>query len=146
MNIVDAILYQCRHHPSVAAICCPGTSLNVISYGRLEQFINNIGRRALAMGIGRGNVVAILVNDKIFHAAIILGLARLGIVTVSARHERLPKELNVDVASVDVLRPVENVKRVVLADLTWTAGDGKPLADEEAYRTDAHDICRIMLT
>src|SRR5258708_6002506 len=98
MNIVDAILYQCKHRPSVAAICCPGTKLDVISYGRLERFINNIGRQALAMGIARGNVVAIMVTDKIFHAAIVLGLTRLGVITVSARHEKLPKELEVDVA------------------------------------------------
>src|SRR5215471_9926941 len=146
MNIVDPILYQCRHRPSAAAICCPGSKLNLISYGRLERFINNIGRKALAMGIGRGNVVAILVADKIFHAAIILGLTRLGVVTVSARHEKLPKELDVDVAITDAPRTFENVKRVVIADLGWTEGDGKPLADVRVYRSNADDICRIMLT
>src|SRR3954470_10034239 len=145
MNIVDPILYQCRHRPSVAAICCPGTATNVISYGRLERFINNIGRRALAAGIARGQVVAVLVADKIFHAAIVLGLTRLGIVTVSARHEKLPKELNVDVAITDGPRAFENVKRVIVADVGWTMGDGAPLTDPEAYRTDPDDICRIML-
>jgi fatty-acyl-CoA synthase len=146
MNIVDPILYQCRHRPSEAAICCPGTKTNVISYGRLERFINNIGRQALALGITRGQVVAILVADKIFHAAIVLGLTRLGVLTVSARHEKLPKELNVDVAISDAPRQFENVKRVVIADSMWTMGDGKPIPDECVYRSDPDDICRIMLT
>ena len=64
MNIVDAILYHCRHRPSVAAICCPGTQLDIISYGRLEKFINNIASHALSMGITREAKVAILVADK----------------------------------------------------------------------------------
>jgi acyl-coenzyme A synthetase/AMP-(fatty) acid ligase len=146
MNIVDAILYQCKHHPSVAAICSPGTKLNVISYGKLERFINNIGRQALSTGVVRGSVVAVLVADKIFHAAIVLGLMRIGVITVSARHEKLPKEINVDVAITDAPRQFENVKRVILVDMTWTMGDGKPLADEKVYRSEGDDICRIMLT
>ena len=146
MNIVDPILYQCRMRPSVAAICCPGTKQNLISYGRLERYINNIGRQALAVGIARGQLVAIMVTDKIFHAAILLGLTRIGVVTMSARHEKMPKELNVDVVITDAPHPFENVKRVILADMSWTAGDGKPLPDESVYRAAPDDICRIMLT
>jgi acyl-coenzyme A synthetase/AMP-(fatty) acid ligase len=146
MNIVDPILYQCRHRPSVAAICCPGSKLNLISYGRLVHFINNIGRHALANGIKRGEVAAILVADKILHAAIILGLTRLGVITVSARHEKLPKELGVDVAITDAPRQFENAKRVLIADMGWTEGDGKPFADEHVYRSAPDDICRIILT
>jgi acyl-CoA synthetase (AMP-forming)/AMP-acid ligase II len=146
MNIVDPILYQCKHRPSVAAICCPGSKLDMISYGRLERFINNIGRQALAMGIARGSVAAIMVTDKIFHAAIVLGLTRIGVITVSARHEKLPNELNVDVAITDTPRRFENAKNVILADMSWTVGDGRPLADENVYRSNADDICRIMLT
>jgi acyl-CoA synthetase (AMP-forming)/AMP-acid ligase II len=146
MNIVDPILYQARHRPSAPAICCPGSKLNLISYGRLERFINNIGRRALAEGIGRDQVVAILVGDKILHAALILGLTRLGVVTISARHEKLLPELKVDVAITDAPRPFENAKRVVLADMSWAEGDGKPLADKALYASEPDDICRIMLT
>jgi acyl-CoA synthetase (AMP-forming)/AMP-acid ligase II len=145
VNIVDPILYQCKHRPTAAAICCPGTKLNVISYGTLERFINNIGRQALSLGIERGSVVAILVADKILHAAVILGLTRLGVITVSARHEKLPKELNVDVAITDASRQFENVKRVIVVDMMWAMGDGKPLSDERTY-SEGDDICRIMLT
>jgi acyl-coenzyme A synthetase/AMP-(fatty) acid ligase len=144
MNIVDAILYHCRHRPSVAAICCPGTQLDIISYGRLEKFINNIASHALSMGITREAKVAILVADKIFHAAIVLALMRIGVVSVSARHEKLPKELGIDIAITDAPRSFENVRRVVLADMAWTTGSGAPPAADAA--SDGSETCRIMLT
>ena len=101
MNIVDPILFQCRYNPAAPAICAPGTELDLVSYGRLEQFIHNIGRRALSSGLMPGQVVAIFVRDKIFHAAIVLGLTRLGIVTLSGRSEPLPLGLRVDAAIAD---------------------------------------------
>ena len=67
-----------QRNPPAAALCAPGTALNVISYARLERFINNIGRRALTTGIRPGDIVAIMVKDYIFHAAIALALARVG--------------------------------------------------------------------
>jgi acyl-coenzyme A synthetase/AMP-(fatty) acid ligase len=91
-------------------------------------------------------VVAILIADKIFHAATMLALMRLGVTTVSARHEKLPKELGVDVAVTDAPRAFENVGRVIVADQFWSAGDGKPLADASVYRTDPDALCRIILT
>src|SRR5690349_1002749 len=101
MNIVDPILFHCKQNPSAAAICTPGTSLNVISYARLETFIYNIGRMASSLGLALGNVVAIFVKDDIFHAALILGLTRLGVATVSCRDAKLPKELRVDAVLTD---------------------------------------------
>jgi len=75
--------------------------LNIISYGRLAQFIFNIGRRALSEALVRGQIVAILVKEDIFHAALILALTRLGIVTVSCREPKLPKEIRVDAVLTD---------------------------------------------
>ena len=97
-----------------SASAARGAKLNVISYGKLERFINNIGRQAMTSGVARGNIVAVMVADKIFHAAIVLGLMRIGVVTVSARHEKMPKELNVDIAITDIPRQFENAKRVDL--------------------------------
>jgi len=91
MNIVEPILFHCKQNPAAPAICTPGTSLNIISYGRLAQFIFNIGRRALSEALVRGQIVAILVKEDIFHAALILALTRLGIVTVSCREQNFPK-------------------------------------------------------
>jgi acyl-coenzyme A synthetase/AMP-(fatty) acid ligase len=147
MNIVEPILFQCRQNPPAAALCAPGTALNVISYARLERFIHNIGRRALAAGIRPGQIVAIQVKDYIFHAAIALALARMGVATLSVADLNLPAGLRVDSAIMDA--PIgfgswANIP-LILADLGWTEGDGKPI-DERFVSPGGDAIARIVLT
>jgi acyl-coenzyme A synthetase/AMP-(fatty) acid ligase len=142
---------HCRHarlNPVALAIGTPGAAMEAVSYGVLARMINNVGRTALAFGLVRGQVVAIDVKDKIFHAALILGLARLGIVSVSARALALPPELGVAAVIADASLPYRAVGKVIVAEqLAWTQnGDGKPLADDRLYRVGGDDLCRITLT
>jgi acyl-CoA synthetase (AMP-forming)/AMP-acid ligase II len=146
MNIVDPIIFQARMNPEGLAICTPGTELHSVTYAQLVRIMNNIGRRALWEGLKRGDTVAILVQEKIFHAAILLALTRLGIVTVSARSTTLPKELAVTAVVTDRIAAFENAGRVLVVDLGWTEGDGKPMADRAVYQGEHDDICRIVLT
>jgi acyl-CoA synthetase (AMP-forming)/AMP-acid ligase II len=146
MNIVDPILFQCRLNTPAPAISAPGTALNVLSYGRLERFIHNISRKAVSAGLTAGQTIAILAEDKLFHAALIFGLTRLGIVTLSARGPVLPKEIGIDALITDKVVRAENAARVIVADLSWTEGDGTPLADARLYRGSGDDVCRIVLT
>src|SRR5262249_61542461 len=104
MNIVDPILFQCKYHPPAAAICTPGSGLNLISYARLEGFIHNASRMALAAGISRGHTVALLIEDAILNAAVALGLMRVGVVTLEGRRD-LPKELTIDAVVTDKKMP-----------------------------------------
>ncbi len=131
MNIVDPVLFQAKLNPAAPAICVPGAARPLISYGRLAQAIHNISRAALSCGLARGQVAAIHVQDKIFHAALILGLARIGVVTLSARSRVFPPEIGVDAVIADANAVYQNAKRVILADATaWMqAGDGVPLDD-----------------
>ena len=69
--------------------------MDFVTYAGLAQIIDSLGRVALSLGLARGDIVAIYVSETIFHAALVLALTRLGIVTVSARTPRLPKELGV---------------------------------------------------
>ena len=108
MNIVEAILFQCRQNPPAAALCAPGTALNLVSYARLARFIHNIGRRALAAGIRPGQTVAIQVKDYIFHAAIALALARMGVATLSVADLNVPAGLRVDFVITDTPAAVVN--------------------------------------
>ena len=147
MNIVDPILFQSRYHPPDAAICAPGTDFNVVSYSRLEQFIHNVSRRAVSIGLSRGNTVAIFVQDHILHAAIFLGLARLGVITLASRGMDLPKELPIDAVMTDRKNPIPlNISKVIPVDASWTTGPGTPLSDARLYHVDSDDICRIVLT
>jgi len=146
LNIVDAILFHARQIPAAAAICAPGTQFNIVSYGRLERFIYNIGRNVLARGLQRGSVVAILVADQVLHSALILGLMRLGIVTLSARDANFPNGLRIDAVLTDAPHAFGSTGNVIVADATWTVGDGQPVADPQGHRTHGNDICRIILT
>jgi acyl-CoA synthetase (AMP-forming)/AMP-acid ligase II len=145
MNIVDLILFQCRFSPPAAAICAPATEFNLVSYARLERFIHNVSRKALGLGLSRGQTVAIFVADPILHAAIILGLMRLGIITASGQNPQLPGELSVSAVIADTGFPYRAPK-IIRADHDWVSGDGRPIDEEHLLRTNPNDVCRIVLT
>jgi acyl-coenzyme A synthetase/AMP-(fatty) acid ligase len=147
MNIVDPILFQARLNPAAPAICVPGAARPLISYGLLERAINSIGRTALSFGLVRGQVVAIHVTDRIFHAALILALARIGIVTLSTRSPSFPKEIGVDAVIADAAGGYQNAGRVIIADRqAWTVNGDTPLDDRRLYAVGDDDLCRITLT
>jgi acyl-CoA synthetase (AMP-forming)/AMP-acid ligase II len=142
MNIVDPILFQCRRQPPVAAICVPDADISLISYRRLALFIHNISRRLAATGLRPGQLVAVNIADQIFHIAMLLALARLGMASVSARSATRPP-LPVDGFITDKTLPAGVTDRIILADMSWTEGDGIPV-DAPAVRPD--DLCRVILT
>jgi acyl-coenzyme A synthetase/AMP-(fatty) acid ligase len=118
----------------------------LISYGRLAQSIHNVTRAILAHGVSCGDVVAVLIKDQILHAVVVLALTRLGAITVSARSTTIPNELNAAAAITDQALQIVGVGRTIVADATWTMGNGKPVADESVYQSRGDDRCRIILT
>jgi acyl-CoA synthetase (AMP-forming)/AMP-acid ligase II len=142
MNIVDPILFQCRRQPPVAAICVPGAEIGLISYRRLALFIHNISRRVAATGLRPGQLVAVSIEDQIFHIAILLALARLGMASVSARGAAR-SSLPLDGFITDKTLPAGVTDRAILANMSWTEGDGIPV-DAPPIRPD--DLCRVILT
>ena len=145
MNIVEPFLYQCRYNAHAAALCLPGANDVLVSYGRLARLMNNVSRKALHIGLAPGNIVAIFVGNPILHSALILGLTQVGIVTLSGRNPILPRELPVDALIADSFYPYQ-ASRIIVADQSWTDGDGAPLA-ENRIRPESHDdVCRIILT
>src|SRR6476660_739067 len=148
MNIVEPILFQARHNPPAPAMCAPGAALEIISYNRLARFINNIGRRTLELGLTPGQTVAIQVKDQIFHAAIALALANIGITTLSVRMPAFPPGLRVDALITDDQRVTGGVTgpKVICVDLGWTEGDGSAPNTRDLYRGAGEAACRISLT
>lgn len=146
MNIVDLVLFQCRQQPPAPALCAPGKGLALVSYGRLARFIHDIARRARTLGLARGNIVALLIDDPVLHSAFVLGLTHVGIVTLSARGAELPDELTIDAIISDVPRPFKNVGKMILVDQQWVEGDGAPEELTPAERGGGKDLCRIALT
>jgi acyl-CoA synthetase (AMP-forming)/AMP-acid ligase II len=146
MNIVEPILFQCRNHPPAPALGAPGTAYPVVSYARLERLINNASRRALSLGLAPGTVVALLIGDAVVHAAIMLGLMRLGIVTVSVSDLSFPTSLKVDAVIADAAVANRADMRVVRLDPSWTMGDGQPIEERSIPHGAGSDLCRIVLS
>ena len=146
MNIIDPILFQSSLQPKAAAICAPGSALGLISYGRLAQHVHNICRALRSVGLGSGKTVAVSIGDPIFHVAVTLSLMRLGIVTVSKYDERILQAVKLDVLIADKPPTSAKIDQIILADLSWTRGDGDPLEPNEIPVTAPDDICRIILT
>lgn len=141
MNILDPILFHCRLQPEAPAICAPG--IDLITYGRLEHYINNIGVRAFSLGLGPGQVVAISVSQPVVHAAFVLGLARLGVVTASIGTRPLSGGLRFDAILSDGNYAHPEFK-TIRVDPTWVTGDGRPPRLVQMPR--GPDLCRIHLT
>ena len=146
MNIVEPILFQCQRQPPAAAICVPGSGIGLISYRRLEHFIHNVTRRLLDAGVAKGHVIAIDMQDVIFHAVVLLALTRLGAVTVSIREtdDVLPIKVDALISDSDA-RPGAMIK-ALRVDMSWTEGNGSPVEDLLLPQTAAADLCRIILT
>jgi acyl-CoA synthetase (AMP-forming)/AMP-acid ligase II len=147
VNIVSAFLAQARHGPAAPAVCAPGTYFNVVSYGRLESMSNNIGNRAAAMGLKRGHTVAIVVGDPILQLALFLGLARLGIVTLTCRSAAWPAELKVDAVVADNPAALSSPVPIFQVDLGWVQGEGRPPPADAVFDCDQSAApVRIVLT
>ena len=120
MNLVDPIFFQCRINGEQPAICAPGTRFDLLTYAQLEYMVNNLTRAARSLRLEPGQIVGILLQDRIFHIALILALTRIGVVTVSCRGHSLPAELKATAIITD--KPdvrATGVDRVIAADLEW---------------------------
>ncbi|HLH98355.1 MAG TPA: class I adenylate-forming enzyme family protein [Xanthobacteraceae bacterium] len=146
MNILDPIFFQCKINPLTTAICVPGSAAGSVTYGRLERLIHNVSRQALNSGIAPGSLVGLFVTDTILHAALILGLMRLGLATVSLRSADPVAGMAPDVVLTDVPGRFGGQATVLSVDATWLDGDGTPLGDNELFHPKGSDIGRIVLT
>jgi acyl-coenzyme A synthetase/AMP-(fatty) acid ligase len=145
VNIVDPILFQCRINAEQPAICAPDTNLEAMTYAQLEFMLNALTRAVLTHGFQRGQVVGVLIGNKILHVVLSLALARIGVVTVSCRGRTLPKELGAVAVMTDTAGPFANVDRIIVVDHSWASGNGEPLEPGQ-FTTSGEELCRIILT
>ncbi len=145
MNTVEAIFHHARHHPTALAFCAPDTRYNIVSYGRLTHFINNVAGHALDAGLKRGDIVAIIVSDPIVHWAMILGLERLGVVTLSLQSFQLPAEIDLAVVLTDRADDVAAACRVIRIDERWME-EGNGEQPPVAMQRDGSALARLIMT
>ena len=146
MNIIDPILRQCRLNAEQPALCAPGTRFDLATYAQLEYMINNLTRAMLPLGFQPGQVIGILVQDKIFHIALMLALTRIGVVTMACSGGSLPAEIDVTAVITDSSEPLTGAKRIILATLDWVKGSANPVVDPRLYKATGDETCRVFLT
>jgi len=146
MNIVDQILFQCRRQPPAAAMCVPGPGIGLISYRRLEQFIHNFSRRLHALGLPERSIVAVSIEDVIFHTVAVLASIRLGIITVSIHDVGVSLPVKADLFISDGQRPHPQMSRLIVADPSWIEGNGHPIEPHLLPETHEDDLCRLIMT
>lgn len=144
MNIVEPILFQARYQPDAPALCAQG--IDVVSYARLAAQMNNIARRAGAIGLRQGNVVALSIDRPLLHAALILGLTQAGIVPVSVAGNEPPAGLKIDAVFKNTHYPFAPQAQHVTVDYGWLAGDGTPVAVSPQGGDAMDKPARIVLT
>jgi acyl-coenzyme A synthetase/AMP-(fatty) acid ligase len=144
MNIVEPILFQAKLQPEAPALCSPGN--DVVSYGRLAAQMRTVARRALALGIKPGDVVALSLNDPLLHTALVLGLTQVGIVTVSVAGHPPPPGLKLDAVISSAPYPFAPEARHELLDFSWTAISTTPVETSPSGQGASDATCRIFLT
>jgi acyl-coenzyme A synthetase/AMP-(fatty) acid ligase len=124
------------------AICAPGFDL--ITYVDLQKKIISVARCAKAAGLSPGQVVALFPSQaNLFNLVVMLGLARLGVITVSLGGGELPKSLRFDAIVSDGPHPYRDIKTIPF-NMSWVSGNGEPVEIDHISRDD--DVCRIVLT
>jgi acyl-CoA synthetase (AMP-forming)/AMP-acid ligase II len=145
MNIIEPILAQCRNKPSELALCAPDTKFNLVSYARLQRCVDNICGRIISAGIPPRSRIAVLIEDPILHAMIVMALTRIGVITFSGGRREIRWPFKIDGAIADRQPEALAGYPVLIADAGWAEGDGRPIAEKYLYRAMPNDACRIFL-
>src|SRR5262249_42159442 len=106
----------------------------------------NVSRRLHAFGLPERSIVAIGIGDVIFHAVVLLAATRLGMITVSLREDDVALPVKANALIADKQHPLAHLGRVILADPSWTEGDGRPLEPHLLPQAHEDDLCRLILT
>lgn len=146
MNVVDAVLHQCRISPASTAIIVPGGQIHIITYAGLERVLNSLTREMLKLGFERGDIVGINVDDKVFHIGLALALNRLGVITISCGDRPLPQEIGAKALIANRAMPAEHGDRIIRADPRWISSGGETATDRRLIQGGDDDECGLFLT
>jgi acyl-CoA synthetase (AMP-forming)/AMP-acid ligase II len=144
MNIIEPILFQAKCQPDAPALCSQGN--DVISYARLVVQMGTVARRAMSLGIKRGDIVALSIDEPLLHAAIILGLTQVGIITVSVAGQKPPAGLKVDAVISSRPYPFAPEAKHLILDFSWMTTSGSPIETSPSGSRASAQTCRIVLT
>src|SRR4030095_5692234 len=131
MILVDKIRWQCRMMPGEPAVVPPAPHNGIVTYGRLEHYLNNACANLNAMGVVPGTVYGLLVRDPLLHLVLSLALEDMGAATMALYDLAIPKTWSFTAILRD--REVGNsIWPTVPVDMSWLEGAGRAW--------DTHDI------
>jgi acyl-coenzyme A synthetase/AMP-(fatty) acid ligase len=144
MNIIEPILFHAKCQPEAPALCSQGN--DVVSYARLVVQMGIVASRAMSLGIKRGDIVALSIDEPLLHAAIILGLTQAGVITVSVGGHKPPAGLKVDAVISSRPYPFAPEARHLIPDFSWMTASSSPIETSPSGSRASAEICRIVLT
>jgi acyl-CoA synthetase (AMP-forming)/AMP-acid ligase II len=107
--------------------------------------MNNVARRAREHGLKRRSIVALSTDEPLLEAALILGLAQAGIITMSVG--MLPQTgLKIDAVIGTAKQPFAPAAQHLPLDDSWITGDGAPVETPFDAQPEGDEVCRIVLT
>ena len=145
MNVVEPIFLQSENKPSELALCAPGTDFNIVSYARLRRSVNSLCRRLISAGIVSGYRIAVVIDDPILHALVLIALTRLGVVTISSQEQGLTWPIKLDGVIADKSYEFRG-GRTIFVDSAWTTDNDQAIEEKYLYRAAPDDVCRLFLT
>lgn len=143
MNLVDPILFHGKFQPTAPAILLAGDH-PPITYAQLARFIHSVSRKAHNQGLIPGQIVALLVSDPILHIVFVLGLTKLGVVTVSGHQLELPAVLRADAVLSDAPLP-SAAAAVIKIGWDWLKDDHTPVEPDQR-KVAENRYSRLILT
>lgn len=147
MNLADKIFAYGETNPSVTAILIPGASgTEVVTYQQLSRYMDNAGKRAVNSGIRRGQIVGLVIKDPILNISILLGLMKLGVVTISAHELNLPQNLEIETVLTDSADVSGTARSWMRIDKGWLLGISNASVFSDEVSVSASDYCQLFLT
>jgi acyl-coenzyme A synthetase/AMP-(fatty) acid ligase len=140
-SFIDAVLFHASKAPNDPAI---GLESGVLTYAQLADAIFSATARCEKLGLRPDSIVALIVNDPVWHICLIAALYRLGIVTVSLAPEELPVFPEGVLAAALHDGSAAEVANGVKVEPNWFTQRTSVIASEGPFA--AHDLCRIALS
>lgn len=143
-SYVDAVLRHAAHDPFRAAI---GTENGILSYGQLAQAIAAAVYRCDRAGIGKGNVVGMLIDDPIWHITLVCALHRIGAASISLGAGESGLDLGMTAILSDGGHRADGFAGTVHAvDANWFSAGGVEFASLPSVALERDTLCRVALS
>ena len=142
-SFVDVILRHAAHDALKPAI---GTESGVLSYGQLAQAVAAAISASHKAGIGKGDVVGLIVSDPVWQIALICALYRVGAVSISINAREAGIDLGMTAILHDRDRPENFAGPCHAVDPDWFTLQSRDFDNLPNVPRAGNELCRVALS